>query len=113
MSVGAICFTSSGSNGGCWVVLVFPRLYFFFLEKWVFFPHTRLTLKKKSLRDLHQKKNFPSKKKRDLRQKKKLRDLRQKIKIKKRLTLFSTSCASSQLLFASPMFRQFSCLCFC
>ena len=24
-----------------------------------------------------------------------------------------TSCASSQLLFASPMFRQFSCLCFC
>ena len=25
----------------------------------------------------------------------------------------NTSCASSQLLFASPMFRQFSCLCFC
>ena len=25
----------------------------------------------------------------------------------------TTSCASSQLLFASPMFRQFSCLCFC
>ena len=24
-----------------------------------------------------------------------------------------TSCASSQLLFASPMFRQFSYLCFC
>ena len=28
MSVGAICFTSSGSNGNCWVVLVFPRLFF-------------------------------------------------------------------------------------
>ena len=27
--------------------------------------------------------------------------------------LSPTSCASSQLLFASPMFRQFSCLCFC
>ena len=47
MSVGAICFTSSGSNGGCWVVLVFPRLFFFFLEKWVFFPHTYLRQKKK------------------------------------------------------------------
>ena len=44
MSAGAKCFTSSGSNGGCWVVLVFPRL---FLEKWVFFSHTRLTPKKK------------------------------------------------------------------
>ena len=75
--------------------LCFPA---FFLEKWVFFSHTRLTPKKKSLRDLHQKKKFPSKKKRDLRQKKKvyatyakkkkLRDLRQKKK--KRLTLIST-----------------------
>ena len=37
MSMGAICFTSSGSNGGCWVVLVFPRIFFFFLEKRVFF----------------------------------------------------------------------------
>ena len=69
MSVGAICFTSSGSNGGCWVVLVFPRL--FFLEKWVFFPHTRLTPKKKKFTRLTPKKKFPSKKKRDLRQKKK------------------------------------------
>ena len=25
----------------------------------------------------------------------------------------TTSCASSQLLFASPMFRQLFCLCFC
>ena len=33
MSVGAICFTSSGSNGGCWVVLVFPRFFFFFFGK--------------------------------------------------------------------------------
>ena len=45
MSVGAICFTSSGSNGGCWVVLVFPRLFF---GKMGFF----------SIRDLRQKKMF-------------------------------------------------------
>ena len=36
MSVGAICFTSSGSNGGCWVVLVSPPPLFF--GKKVFFP---------------------------------------------------------------------------
>ena len=86
MSVGAICFTSSGSNGGCWVVLVFPRL---FLGKMGFFPHTRLTPKKKFTRLTPKKKNFRRKKKRDLRQKKKLRNLCQK-KIKKRLTLIST-----------------------
>ena len=53
MSVGAICFTSSGSNGGCWLVLVFPRL-FFFGNKGPFSPYAtyankkfmRLTLKK-------------------------------------------------------------------
>ena len=96
MSVGAICFTSSGSNGGCWVVLVFPRL--FFGKMGFFSPYATYAKKKKSLRDLHQKKKFPSKKKRDLRQKKSLRDLRQKKKlrdlrqkkIKKRLTLIST-----------------------
>ena len=48
MSVGAICFTSSGSNGSCWVVLVFPRLFFLFFEKRVFF----------SIRNLRQKKNL-------------------------------------------------------
>ena len=64
MSVGAICFTSSGSNGGFWVVLVFPRL--FFGKKG--FPIRDLR-QKKSLRDLHQKKIL-SKKKRGLRQKK-------------------------------------------
>ena len=48
MSVGAICFTSSGSNGGCGVVLVFPL--FFFKEKWGFFSHTRFTPKKKFTR---------------------------------------------------------------
>ena len=61
MSVGAIiiiCFTSSGSNGDCWVVLVFPRL--FFSKKGFFFPYATYA-KKKSLRDLHQKK-IPSKK---------------------------------------------------
>ena len=55
--------------------LCFPA-FFFFLEKWVFFSHTRLTPKKK---------NFRRKKKRDLRQKKKLRDLRKK-KINKKAT---------------------------
>ena len=34
---GALCFTSSGSNGGCWAVPVPPPP--FFLEKWSFF-HT-------------------------------------------------------------------------
>ena len=38
MSVGAICFTSFGSNGGCWVGLVFPRPFFFFFGKRFFFP---------------------------------------------------------------------------
>ena len=52
MSVGAICFTSSGSNGGCWVVLVFPRFFFFFGKNCFFFP----------MRDLRQKKKFLSKK---------------------------------------------------
>ena len=50
MSVGAICFTSSGSNGGCWVVLVFPRHFFWI--KGVFSP----------IRDLHQKKKITAKK---------------------------------------------------
>ena len=62
MSVGAICFTSSGSNGGCWVVLVFPRLFFLW-KNGFFFPIRDLCPKKKSLRDLHQKKiNFRRKK---------------------------------------------------
>ena len=97
MSVGAICFTSSGSNGGCWVVLVFPRL--FFGKMGFFFPYATYAKKKKFTR-LTPKKNFRRKKKRDLRQKKKsLRELRQKKKsyatyakkkIKKRLTLIST-----------------------
>ena len=43
MSVGAICFTSSGSNGGHWVVLVPPPPFF----AKMFFFHTRLMLKKK------------------------------------------------------------------
>ena len=42
MSLGAICFTSSGTNGGCWVVLVIPPPRFFWKEG--FFP----------IRDLHQ-----------------------------------------------------------
>ena len=63
MSVGAICFTSSASNGGCWVVLVFPCP--FFGKKGVFFSHatiknfhkrTRLTPTQKKLCDLRQKK---------------------------------------------------------
>ena len=96
MSVGAICFTSSGSNGGCWVVLLFPRL--FFGKMGFFFPYATYAKKKKVYATYTKKKKFPSKKKRDLRQKKKvyatyakkkkLRDLRQKKK--KRLTLIST-----------------------
>ena len=61
MSVGAICFTSSGSNGGCWLVLVSPPpppLFFYFKEKGSFFPctiyakkrFTRLTPKKQNFR---------------------------------------------------------------
>ena len=46
MSVGFVCFTSSGSNGGCWVVLVPPPppslslslFFFFFFGKKGFFP---------------------------------------------------------------------------
>ena len=60
MSVGAICFTSSGSNGGCWVVLLFPRLFF---GKMGFFSHTRLTPKKKVYATYtKKKKNFRRKK---------------------------------------------------
>ena len=82
--------------------LCFPA---FFLEKWVFFPHTRLTPKKKKFTRLTPKKKFPSKKKRDLRQKKKgyatyakkkkLRDLRQKIKKKSDLRSFPQSSYAS------------------
>ena len=92
MSVGAICFTSSGSNGGCWVVLVFPRLFFFFFLKNGFFsPYATYAKKKKFTRLTPTKKNFRRKKKTRLTPKKKsLRDLRQKKKIKKRLTLIST-----------------------
>ena len=57
MSVGAICFTSSGSNGDWWVVFVPPP--FLFMEKTVFF-YERLTPQTKRLRHLHQKK-FTSK----------------------------------------------------
>ena len=68
MSVGAICFTSSGSNGGCWMVLVFPPppfflsffLFFFFLrKKGFFFPVRKLRQKKKFTRLTP--KNFPLK----------------------------------------------------
>ena len=78
MSVGAICFTSCGSNGGCWVVLVFPRLFFW--KKGFFFP----------IRDLRPppKKKIPLKKNTTYAKKKGLRDLRRK-KIKKRVTLIS------------------------
>ena len=90
MSVGAICFSSSGSNGGCWVVLVFPRLFFFFFGKMGFFFPYATYAKKKSLRHLHQKKKFPSEKNATYAKKKKLRELRQKKIRKKRLTLIST-----------------------
>ena len=75
MFVGAICFTSSGGNGG-WVVLVFPRL---FLEKRVFFPIRDLHHKKK-VYATYTKKNFRPKKNASY-AKKRLRDLRQKTEI--------------------------------
>ena len=85
MSVGAICFTSSGSNGGCWVVLVFPRFVFFFGKMGFFFPIRDLR-EKKSLRNLHQKKKFPSKKNATYAKKKSYATYAKK----KRLTLIST-----------------------
>ena len=84
MSVGAICFTSSGSKGGCWVVLVCPCLFFF--GKQGFFPHTRLTPKKKVYVTYTKKK--PIEKNNATCAKKKLRDLRQK---KSELRLFPQS----------------------
>ena len=84
MSMGAICFTFSSSNGGCWVVLVSPPPPFFcFLEKRGFFPHTP----KNFLRHLHPppKKNSVQKK-RGLRQKKSCVTYAKK---KKRVTLIS------------------------
>ena len=59
MSVGAICFASSGSDGGCWVVLVFSRP--FFLERRVFFPIRDLHPQKK-IYVTYTKKIFPAKK---------------------------------------------------
>ena len=78
MSVGAICSTSSGSNGGCWVVLVFPRPPppLFVWKKGFFSPYVTYAKKKftqhtpkkilvkknatyvktKKLRDLHKEK---------------------------------------------------------
>ena len=56
ISVGAKCFTSSGSNGSCWLVLVPPP---FFLKELVFFS-VRDLRPKKNLRNLHQK-NFSKK----------------------------------------------------
>ena len=92
MSVGAICFTSSGSNGVCWVVLVFPRP---FLENRVFFPYatyakklfTRLTPKKKN----SVKKNATYAPQ----------------KIKKRVTLISTIELRFPLLLCMPLFSLF------
>ena len=67
MSVGAKCFTSSGSNGGSWVVLVFflgDLLFFFFLKKKLkgFFVCIRDVRPQKSVRDLQVKKFFGQKK---------------------------------------------------
>ena len=89
MFVGAICFTSSGSNGGCWVVLVFPRLLIFFFggKKGFFFPYATYAKKKKFTRLTPKK--FSVEKKTRLRPKKKVTRLTPK-QIKKQLTLIST-----------------------
>ena len=87
MSVGAICFTSSGSNGGCWVVLVFPCLFF---GKMGFFSPYATYAKKKKFTRLTPKKKISVEKKRDLRQKKKVTRLTPKKK-KSDLRLFPQS----------------------
>ena len=74
----------------------FLSFFFFFLEKRVFLPHTRLA-PKKSLRDLHQKKLSVEKIMRLTPKKKEFRDLRQR-KVKRRLMLISTI----QLRFPPP-----------
>ena len=84
MSAGAICFTSSGSNGGCWVVLVPPLPAF--LEKGFFF--IRNLRQKTSLQDLRQKTSFCQNSR--LTPKGKLHGLRQK-KTKSGLCLFLQS----------------------
>ena len=53
LSVGAICFTSSGSNGGCWVVLVSPPLFFpyaTYAKKKVYatYTQTKIAVEKKA-----------------------------------------------------------------
>ena len=67
MSVGAICFTSSGGNGGCWVVLVSPPPLFFG-KKGFFSPYATYA-KKKVYATYTKNQNFRQKK-RDLCQKK-------------------------------------------
>ena len=47
VSMGAICFTSSDSNGGCWVVLVIFLVVLFCSKKKVFLFHARPTSPKK------------------------------------------------------------------
>ena len=85
MSVGAICFTSTGSNGGCWVVLVFPRLFWGGGGMGFFFPYATYA-KEKKVYATYTKKKFPSKKNATY-AKKKVTRLTPK---KKRLTLIST-----------------------
>ena len=55
MSVGAICFTSSGSNGGCRVVLVIFLVNLFFSEKGFFFSYETYTPPKKCTRVMQKK----------------------------------------------------------
>ena len=82
MSVEAVCFTSSGSNGRCWVVLVMflgILLFFVFLKKGFFFHTRRTPPQKKTFMRLTPYKNFlVGEEKRNLRQKK-LHNLCQKI----------------------------------
>ena len=58
MYVGAICVTSSCSNGGCWVVLVIFPVNLFFVLKKIFPCVTYTPPPKKSARDLRLKENF-------------------------------------------------------
>ena len=82
--------------------LCFPA---FFLEKWVFFPHTRLTPRKKKFTRLTPKKKISVEKKTRLTpKKKKLRDLRQKKNKKATYAYFHNRVTlSSPLLRPIPM----------
>ena len=110
MSVGAICFTSSGSNGGCWVVLVFPRL--FFGKMGFFFPYATYAKKKKFTRLTPKKKIFRRKKNATYAKKKKLRDLHHKKNKKATYAYFHNRVTLSSCAWVPEVLVCFFCVVF-